>query len=189
MARGETELWLFWWYGAAIWQYLSAVVDVVQGSSTTVATQQTFLQTVTTTDIKQTCVIYIHLFSRCNNEIWRIPPPHISSSEEILLCLTHRTLVQLRTNKWPFLKSYLHKVDAKLHPSPLCSLCNTHIHNTHHLFNCTHIRTTLSPLEMWTDPAGETARLARRTEKLAGGPQAGRSDSHPLEWVDNNNNL
>ena len=27
----------------------------------------------------------------------------------------------------------------------------TPTHDTHHLFNCTHIRTTLSPLELWTD--------------------------------------
>ena len=49
--------------------------------------------------------------------------------------------------------------------------------NTHHLYNCIHIRTILSPLDLWTDPAGVTALLARWTEKLAGGPQAGRSDS------------
>ena len=49
--------------------------------------------------------------------------------------------------------------------------------DTHHLFNCTHIRTTLSPLDLWTDPAGVTALLARWTEKLAGGPQVGTSDS------------
>ena len=91
--------------------------------------------------------------------------------------LTRRTLAQLRTNKSHFLKSYLHKVDAKTHPSPLCPLCNIHTHDTHHLFNCTHIRTTLPPLDLWTDPAGVTALLARWTEKLAGGPQAGTSDS------------
>ena len=50
-------------------------------------------------------------------------------------------------------------------------------HDTHHLFNCTHVRTTLSPLDLWMDPAGVTALLARWTEKLAGGPQAGRSNS------------
>ena len=102
---------------------------------------------------------------------------YTSSSEEILPRLTRRTLAQLRTNKSPFLKLYLHKVDAKTHPSPLCPLCNIHTHDTHHLFNCTHIRTTLSPLDLWTDPAGVTALLARWTEKLAGGPQAGTSDS------------
>ena len=39
------------------------------------------------------------------------------------------------------------------HPSPLCPLCNIHTSDTHHLFNCTHIRTTLSPLYLWTYPA------------------------------------
>ena len=140
----------------------------------------------TTTDIKtnmrhiHTSIVSRHLATRGNNKILRTPPPHTSSSEEILPRLTRRTLAQLRTNKSPFLKSYLHKVDAKTHPSPLCPLCNIHTHDTHHLFNCTHIRTTLSPLDLWTDPAGVTALLARWTEKLAGGPQAGTSDSPPL---------
>ena len=139
--------------------------------------------TVTTTDIKtnmrhiHTSIVSRHLATRGNNNILRTPPPHTSSSEEILPRRTRRTLAQLRTNKSPFLKSYLHKVDAKTHPSPLCPLCNIHTHDTHHLFNCTHIRTTLSPLDLWTDPAGVTALLARWTEKLAGGPQAGTSDS------------
>ena len=49
----------------------------------------------------------MHLATRGNNKIRRTPPTHISSSEEIL------PLAQLRTNTSPFLKSYLHKVDAK----------------------------------------------------------------------------
>ena len=156
---------------------------------TTAATQQTFPQTVTTTDTKtnmrhiHTSIVSRHLATRGNNKILRTPPPHISSSEERLPRLTRRTLAQLRTNKSPFLKSYLHKVDAKTHPSPLCPLCNINTHDTHHLFNCTHIRTTLSPLDLWTDPAGVTALLARWTEKLAGGPHAGTSDSPPLARV------
>ena len=78
-----------------------------------------------------TSVVSRHLATRGNNKILCTPPPHTSSSEEILPRLTRRTLAQFRTNK-----SYLHKVDAKTHPSPLCPLCNIH---THHLFNCTHI--------------------------------------------------
>ena len=103
--------------------------------------------TVTTTDIKtnmryiHTSIFSRHLATRGNKKILRTPPPHISSFEEILARITHRTLAQLRTNKYPFLKSYLHKVDAKTHPSPLCPLCSIHTHDTHHLFNCTHIRT------------------------------------------------
>ena len=94
-------------------------------------------------------------------------------SEEIL----PRTIAQLRTNKSPFLKSYLHKIDAKTHPSPHCPICNNHTHDKYHLFNCTHICITLSLLDLWTDPAGVIALLARWTEKLAGGPRAGTSDS------------
>ena len=35
------------------------------------------------------------------------------------------------------------------------------------------IRTTLSPLDLWTNHAGGTALLTRWTGKLASGPQAG----------------
>ena len=115
----------------------------------------------------------MHLATRGNNKILCIPPPHISSAEEILPRLTRRTFAQLRTNKSPFLKSYLHNVDAKLHPSPLCPLCNTHTHDTHHVFNCTHIRTSLSSLDLWTYPAGVKELLARWRGKLADEPKAG----------------
>ena len=145
--------------------------------------------TFTTTDIKtnmrhiHTSIVSRHLVTRGNNKILRTPPPYISSSEERLPRLTRRTLAQLSTNKSPFLKSYLHKVDAKIHPSPLCHHCNIHTHDTHYFFNFTHIRTTLSPLDLWTDPAEVTALLARWTENLAGGPHAGTSDSPPLARV------
>ena len=130
-----------------------------------------------------TSIVSRHLATRCNNKILYTPPPHISSSEEILPRLTRRTLPQLRTNKSPIFKSYLHKVYAKSHPSPLCPLCDTRTHDIHHLFNCTHIRTTLLALDLWTDPAGITALLGRWMEKLTGGPQAERSDSPPLARV------
>ena len=81
-----------------------------------------------------TSIVSRHLSTRGNNKILRTPPPHIISSEEILPCITRRTLAQLRTNKSPFLKSYFHKVDAKSYPSPLCPLCNTQLlPHTHHI--------------------------------------------------------
>ena len=110
----------------------------------------------------------MHLATRGDNKIMRTPPPHISSSEEILLRLTRRTRAQRRTNKSPFLKSYLHKLDAKTHPPPLFPLCITHIHNTHHLFNFSHIRTTLSPLDFWTDPARRSNFTAGELDGEAG---------------------
>ena len=115
-----------------------------------------------------TSIVSMHLATRGNNKILRTPLSHINSSEEILPRLTRRTLSQPKTNKSPFLKSYLHKVDSKWHTAPLCPLCNTHIHNTHYLFNYSQIRTTLSSPDLWTDLAGVTTRLARWLEKLAG---------------------
>ena len=130
---------------------------------------------VTVTDIKTnmrhmpTSIVSRHLATRANNKILCTPPPHISSSEEILPRLTRRTLAQEINH------SYLHKVDANSPVSPLCPLCNIHTHDTHQLFNCTHIPSTLSPLIFCSDPDGVTALLSRWTE-LAGGTQAGRSD-------------
>ena len=82
----------------------------------------------------------MHLATRGKNKILRTPPPHTSSSEERLPCLTRPTRAQLRTNKSPFLKSYLHKVDAKTHHhhyAPSVTLTHTtslqlHPH-THHI--------------------------------------------------------
>ena len=107
-------------------------------------------------------IVSRHLATRGNNKILCTPPSHISSSEEILSRLNRRRLVQLRTNKSPFLISYLHKVDAKSHPS--------------HIINCTHIRSTLSPARL-------IALLVSWSEKLADGPQAGRTPPPPLERV------
>ena len=120
-----------------------------------------------------TSIVFRHLATRGNNKILCTPPPHISSSEEIIHRLTRCTLAQVRTNKSPFLKSYLHKVDAKSHSSPLYALCNTYTHDTYHFFNCTHIRTTLSPLDLWTDPTGVMELPARWRDKLAGAPKTG----------------
>ena len=69
-------------------------------------------------------IVSNHLAIRGNNKILPTPPPHSSRSEEILPCLTRRTPAKLRTNKSHFLKSYLQKVKAKSHPSPLFHLYN-----------------------------------------------------------------
>ena len=84
----------------------------------------------TNTQHIHTYIVSRCLATRCNNKILRTPLPHISSSEERLPHLTRCTIAQLRTNKSPILKSYLHKVDTKSHPSPICSLCNTHTTHT-----------------------------------------------------------
>ena len=94
--------------------------------------------TVTTADIKanmrdiHTTTVSQHLAARDNNKILRTHPPQVSSTEENLPWHTRCTLPQLRTNKSPFLLSYLHKIDASTHPSPLCPLCRTHEHTIPH---------------------------------------------------------
>ena len=121
--------------------------------------------TVTTADIKanmrdiHTTIVSQHLAARDNNKILRTHPPQVSSTEENLPRHTRRTLAQLRTDKSPFLLSYLHKIDASTHPSPLCPLCRTHEHTTQHLFSCPQIPTTLSALDLWRDPSGVAALL------------------------------
>ena len=47
------------------------------------------------------------------------------------------------------------------------------LQHTHHLFYCTHIRTMLSPLDLWTDSAGVMELLARWRDKLAGNASKG----------------
>ena len=105
-------------------------------SSTTAASQQIFPESPhshynrhkTNMPHIHTSIVSRHLATRGNNKILRTPPPHIISSKKMLPRHTRRTHIRFRTSKSPFLKSYLHKVDTKWHPSPLCPLCNTHIH-------------------------------------------------------------
>ena len=108
----------------------------------------------------KTSIVSRHLATRGNNKMLRTPPPHISNSEEIL---PHLTFVQLRTNKSPFLKSYLHKVTPNY---------------IHHHYNTqdTHISSSASMYAPRCHPwiCGQTL-LARWTEKLAVRPQAARS--------------
>ena len=132
--------------------------------------------TVTTADIKAnmhdiyTSIVSQHLAARDNNKLLRTHPPQVSSTEENLNRQTRRTLAQLRTNKSPFFLSYLRKIDASTHPSPLFPLYRTHEHTTQHLFSCPQIRTTLSALDLWRDAFGVAALLDDWREKLAANP-------------------
>ena len=112
-----------------------------------------------------TSIVSRHLATRSNNKILRTPPSYISSSKERLPRLICRTLAQLRTNKYPFLKSYLHKVDAITHPSPLCPLCNTHTRHIPSLQLQPHTHHSVTPefvnRPCWSDGAvGQMERYA-----------------------------
>ena len=80
----------------------------------------------------------LSLGTRGNNKILHTPPPH-SSYKDILPRLT---LAQLRTNKFPFSNhTYTKSTSTHIHHHYASSVTPTH-----HLFNCTHIRTMLSPM-------------------------------------------
>ena len=123
----------------------------------------------------------MHLATIGNNKILRTPPPHISSSEERIPRLTRSTLPNSeQTISLP--RIILTQSRRQITPITNMPLCNNHTHDTLPLFNCTHIRTTLSSLDLWTDPAGVMELLARWRDILAGGPKAGWSDSPHKQW-------
>ena len=124
-------------------------------------------------------IVSQHLSARDINKILHTHPPQVSSTEENLPRHTRHTLAQLRTNRSPFLLSYLHKIDASTHPSPLCPLCHTHEHTTQQLFSCPQIRTTLSALDLWRDPSGIAALLDDYREKLAADPHKAKETDPP----------
>ena len=78
--------------------------------------------------------------------------PSVSPAELLLSRETRRTLAQLRTNKSPLLVSYLFSIGDPRHPSPLCPLCLMHDHTSSHLFECKSLPTSLSSLDLWTNP-------------------------------------
>ena len=106
-------------------------------------------------------IVSRYLATRGNNKIPRRPPPHINS-EQINPPFSNHT--------------YTKSMPKHIHHHYAPSVTLTYIT---HCLNFTHIRTTLLPLDVWTDPYGVTALLPRWTEKMACGPQARRLDSPP----------
>ena len=85
-----------------------------------------------------------HLATRDNNKIMRTPPPHISRSEET--CLPHLSHPCPTQNKQISLLQIILTQSQRQITSITTMPPLQHSH--HHLFNCIHIRTTLSPLDV-----------------------------------------
>ena len=88
----------------------------------------------------------------CRNSMIYITLPSVSPAELLLSREMRRTLAQHRTNKSPLLVSYLYSIGDPRHPSPLCPLCLMHDHTSSHLFECKSLPTSLSSLDLWTNP-------------------------------------
>ena len=108
-----------------------------------------------TTDIKQTCAIYIHLLYLCiqPQEAITIYCAHLHHTLAALKRYFPASLVASLPNSDKInLISSIHTY-AKSRPKHIYhhyapSVTLTHTQDTHHLFNCTHIRPTLSPLDL-----------------------------------------
>ena len=127
--------------------------------------EDTIKQNITTL---HTSSVQKYLSSRQNNKIINQIAPGINKTEETLPRQTRRMLAQLRTGKCPLLQAYKHKIDPLTNTSPLCPLCKNTEHTTQHLFNCTHIHTHLTPLDLWKDPVGTAGLLAIWEQRLDG---------------------
>ena len=111
-------------------------------------------------------IVSNHLSQRPPNKVLQDQTPSVSPAELLLLRETRRTLAQLRTNKSPLLVSYLFSIGDPRHPSPLCPLCLMHDHTSSHLFECKSLPTSLSSLDLWTNPDKVEPFLATWGERL-----------------------
>ena len=117
-----------------------------------------------------TTIVQRHLRDRPNNKLLDRPPPDIDKSEETLIRPTRRRLAQLRTDKSPLLRQYLHKIDPTNYPTEDCPLCRSGPHDTRHLFNCTELPTDLTIIDMWTNHRGVEDLLAAWEARLGRAP-------------------
>ena len=120
-----------------------------------------------TETIKRNCksihssIVQRYLTNKPKNSFIQDNPPDIHHSEMTLDRQTRRRLAQLRTDKSPFLESYLHHIDPTNHPSPECPLCSSDIHDTYHLFVCPYLLSTLCVVDLWLNPV-QVAELLER---------------------------
>ena len=106
-----------------------------------------------------------HLGSIQVNTLINAKPPEIHKSEISLPRQTRRLLAQLRAQKCPLLKQYLHNIGKA--DTPNCPLCRTHAHNTVHLFDCRAIETELTTIDLWRRPTKVACLLEQWQTALA----------------------
>ena len=111
-------------------------------------------------------IVSNHLSQRPPNKVLQDQTPSVSPAELLLSRETRRTLAQLRTNKSPLLVSYLFSIGDPRHPSPPCPLCLMHDHTSSHLFECKSLPTSISSLDLWTNPDKVEPFLATWGERL-----------------------
>ena len=133
-------------------------------------------------------IVSNHLSQRPPNKVLQDQTPSVSPAELLLSRETRHILAQLCTNKSPLLVSYLFSIGDPRHPSPLCLM---HDHTSSHLFECKSLPTSLSSLDLWTNPDKVEPFLATWGERLLAATWFGCWTLLAAHWwrgVDNNNN-
>ena len=100
------------------------------------------------------------------NHFIGITPPTLHHTESTLNRHQQRRLAQLRTNKSPLLRTYLHKIDPTNYTSPSCPLCHREDHDTYHLFLCPLLPSDLSVVDLWENPVGAAGLLGLWEDRL-----------------------
>ena len=76
-----------------------------------------------------------------------------------------RSLAQVRAQKGPLMRSYLHNIGAE--NTPDCPLCEQEEHSAQHLFRCPRMPTELTPDSLWSQPLQAAELIKRWEEALA----------------------
>jgi hypothetical protein len=84
-------------------------------------------------------------------------PPPINKEESNLSRFQRTTLCQLRSGYCRLLNSYRHRLDPNTPDS--CTDCGASPHDVPHLFNCPSHPTTLTPEDLWENPAAAIHHL------------------------------
>jgi len=117
--------------------------------------------------IIHTTIVQGYLSTLQPNKLLNKSPPDIHPSESSLDRRSRCTLSQLRAGKSSLLQSYLNHINPATYPSPICPICNIRPHDTHHLFDCPQIPTTLTTLDLWQNPVGVADLLTTWRARLS----------------------
>ena len=124
------------------------------------------MTTMTLVTLMAVTMTLMKVMTMLTHKVLRDQTPSVSPAELLLSRETRRTLAQLRTNKSPLLVSCLFSIGDPRHPSPLCPLCLMHDHTSSHLFECKSLPTSLTSLDLWTNPDKVEPFLATWGERL-----------------------
>ena len=109
--------------------------------------------------ILHTAAVSQHLDEQPIHPLINTQPPDVHKEEHSLPRNIRRSLAQIRAQKSPALREYLHNIGAE--DSPLCPLCRQGAHTATHLFRCTAVQTELTPIDLWRRPARAADLLQR----------------------------